>query len=309
MRSAADRAAAGSLPAPPCGRVSAAVSSMAAISASQSSAANSGGRNTCISPSRGSTHSAVRTRSGSPRPITGSVLRHRTEAFEAGGHAARRGGAARNAWRGGSGGARRERVRLDLVLDRFGIGPGQAVQRQAQADRRIAGDQEHRAAAEEPLAALPAARAVARSPGAAAARCRPARPGPGRTPAPAARVPSGRAAWRPRRRRWPAGGARATGSSGCPRRPGCTSAGSICSRSASAAAKRAASSALRGVGVVARRPAAPDRATPARRPARQCAVQRPARQLLAGILLAHARIAAPRRAPSAPSAGGAACSA
>jgi hypothetical protein len=62
--------------------------------------------------------------------------------------------------RGGERRARRKRVRFDLVFDRFRIDPWQTFQRQAEADRRIAGKQEHRVAAEVPFAALPAACAV-----------------------------------------------------------------------------------------------------------------------------------------------------
>jgi len=61
------------------------------------------------------------------------------------------------------GGERRagcERVGFGFVLDRFGIDPRQAFERQPQADGGVAGDQEHRVAAEKPFAALPAAGAV-----------------------------------------------------------------------------------------------------------------------------------------------------
>ena len=181
--------------------------------------------------------------------------------------------------------ARKGRVRLSISAC-SGSSPGQAVQRQAQADRAVAGDQEHLAGTEEPVAGLPAARAVVDH----AAQRQHAADGcwlvPGRTPGPAARVPAGRAAWRPRPARWRAAGVPSTGSSGCPHRPGSTRPGSTCSRSARLRAKSAASCCGRVVGVVVggeQRRVAPDRLA-IRAPV---AVQRPARKLLARILLAH----------------------
>ena len=46
----------------------------------------------------------------------------------------------------------------------LGVRPGQALQRQTQADRQIAGDQKHHIVAEKPFAALPAARAILEHP-------------------------------------------------------------------------------------------------------------------------------------------------
>ena len=60
------------------------------------------------------------------------------------------------------GGVSGERIGLEFGVDMVGIGPGQAFQRQAEADRAVAGDQEQVVAAEEPAAGLPAARAVLR---------------------------------------------------------------------------------------------------------------------------------------------------
>ena len=191
------------------------------VSASQSSTANSGGRNTCIRPSRGSHASAVRTRSRLAAADHRQFLRHRAEAFDAaacrpsvGSRRCRTPGAA-----AAVASARRGRVR-PRARSFSGSAQGRLSSGRRRPIGRVAGDQEHLAGAEEPVAGLPAPRAVVDAPGAAAARCRPRWPGPGRTPAPAGRVPARRAAWRPRRARWRAGGARARGSSGCPRRPG-----------------------------------------------------------------------------------------
>ena len=92
----------------------------------------------------------------------GKFLRDRTKRLGTGAH--RRCGmveglARRQRW------VRSERIGLAIVLQCVGIFPGQAVQRQPIADRRIARQQEQRAAAKRPLGALPHAYAVAdRSP-------------------------------------------------------------------------------------------------------------------------------------------------
>ena len=56
--------------------------------------------------------------------------------------------------------ARGERVGLEFDVHMLGVGPGQAFQRQAQADRGVAGDEEHDVIPEKPFAGLPAARAI-----------------------------------------------------------------------------------------------------------------------------------------------------
>ena len=226
--------------------------------------------------------SAVRTSRGSAgRPPAG--LRHGGNARDGPAQAARP-----QRWRGGSG-VRRERVGLEVGSISVGVGPGQAVERQAQADRAVAGHQEQRVArggtsgrtASAARRRRPTRRSGSTLPTGAA---RPWR----EHPRPAARAPAGRAAGCPRPPRWPAAGAPSTGSSARPRRPAASAAGSTCSRSASASAKRAASSAVgvaRGrVRVGQQRRVGPDRLAVGA----PMACQRPARQLLARILLAHA---------------------
>ena len=71
------------------------------------------------------------------------------------------GAAGRSVWRGGRGASGANGSGSDLGLDCFRVGPWQAVQRQPKADRRIAGHQEQSAVAEVPFAALPDAHIVA----------------------------------------------------------------------------------------------------------------------------------------------------
>ena len=146
-------------------------------------------------------------------------------------------------------------------------------------------------------------RAVARSRAAAAARCPPARSARGRTRAPVAPARAGRAASRPRPRRWPAGDARARGNSACPRRPAGPARIDL-QAFGQRGANRAASAPWRRPATSGRR-TAQDRATPARH-RRANGIQRPARQLLAWILLADGRLQRGARRPERPAAGGSA---
>ena len=191
-------------------------------------------------------------------------------------------------------------------LDRVRIGPGQAVERQAQPDRRIARNQEQHAGAEEPFAGLPGAGAVRHRAAQRQHAADAARPAPGRTRGPAARAPADRRVGISRPARSRAGGFRATDSSGCPHAP----AGSPApDRPAAAPPARRRSGRHRPPSRVSVSSSSASKAgsRPDRLPvAAPMRVQRPARQLLARIMLADHVSAAPRPAPSAGSAGAAA---
>ena len=109
--------------------------STAAISSTQGSSSSSGGRKTYSSPSRTSATSAVRRRAvgvDRPRPAAcGRCRRHGSGGF------------------GASGSRLRSRLRRH---------PGDRVQRQPQAGRRVAGQQHDPAAAQPPVGAAPADR-------------------------------------------------------------------------------------------------------------------------------------------------------
>ena len=311
----ADRAAAGSLPAPPGGPSRAAVASIGGGQASQSSAANSGGRKTWIRPSRGSTPSAVRTTPASP-PADHRQCPAATGVGMPSTHARRRSSVQpsdvrqRLARRQAARAARTGRVPSAGSIA-SGVGPGQAFERQAEADRaNRRGPGTCASAAEEPVAATASAarrpRSTRRSGSTLADRLRRA---PARTRCASRSRSSGSASSRPRPRRWPAAAARARGSSGCPRRPGSPAP----DRPAAARARRGAKS--RGVRRASRRRSSSSsansagRARPARRPSRQrqCSAQRGS--CSPGYCLPMRRSAARRPAPSAAAAGAAARSA
>ena len=149
--------------------------STAAIRSSQSSAANSGGKKMCSMPSRDSTASAVRTTPGSASPTTGHRLRLRAEILDraAASPRGRRAGQAsgsccarrhaapqRGMRRQVVAPARRDRPRVCAPRILRRSIQGRRVERQAQPDRAVAGDQEQVLAAEEPAAGLPAPHAV-----------------------------------------------------------------------------------------------------------------------------------------------------
>ena len=158
-----------------------------------------GGMKTCSRPSRGSTQRAVRTtpRSAGPfratrrprrgQPGDGVPLAPLAMASANCGRRAIVGPARGKGPRGAIGSSSMTGSRSSSAV------PGQRVERQAKAHRRVAGDQVQVLAAQRPLAAHPAGLAVvARA--AAAGRSRRPCPGPARRPGPGARAPRRRPA-------------------------------------------------------------------------------------------------------------------
>ena len=109
----------------------------------------------------------------------------------------------------GSGARRRHRIRSDDVRIVALLDPRLRIERQAIAERRIAGNQVAALAAQEPVSRSASGCRTRRAPPAARGRRR--RRGPARTPARAARAPAGLRASTRTDRRSTAGAARATG--------------------------------------------------------------------------------------------------
>ncbi len=215
-------AAADSLPAPPCGRTPAAVSSTAAVRSSQSSAREQRREEDVqlaaarLDRQRGA-HQVRARRGRPPGRSCGTGRKPWIGVPRAAG--APRGG--RIAWRGGSG-ARGANGSGSNVLPRSLSGSAQGRLPAAGAARsgESPGTRNSVSSRKNQLPDLPAPRAVLQH---AAQRQHAAdRRGQAlaRTRAPAAPAPADRAACCPRRPRWRAAGARATDSSGCPRAPG-----------------------------------------------------------------------------------------
>ena len=147
----------------------------------------------------------------------------------------------------------------------LGRRPGQRIERQPVADRRIAGDQVAALVAQVPGAGVPARPAGARR-RRPAARSRPARRGRARTPGAAAPAPAVGQPRIERDRRCSAACARARGSTRRPRRPGRRCSRSTPSRSASRARNSPRRRRRSRRSRRARRRTAPGRSRSARRP-------------------------------------------